>query len=65
MYLVLQLNYNTTWQYIRKLFTGAGPVRHVDIFKDSAGKSKGCGIVIYFDSLSALRAISEFEQLHY
>ena len=60
----LQLDFSTTWHHLRNVFKTAGPVRHVEIFKHSSGKSKGCGIVIYYDPESALRAISEFKAIY-
>ena len=36
----------------------------MEIFKNSAGKSKGSSVVIFYDPESALKAISELIVLH-
>lgn len=56
----MQLNYSTTWHFLKDRFKRAGPVRHVDIYTNSEGRSKGCAVVEFEDELGAQKAIGKY-----
>lgn len=53
------LAYSVRWQGLKDHMRQAGDVKHVEVFQDYNGRSKGCGIVEFNTVEDAQRAISE------
>ena len=54
------LDWSVSWQDLKDHFREAGEVKHAEIFTEGGakgGRSKGCGIVEFFDQRDARRAI--------
>lgn len=55
--------YTLTIPDLMNIFSKAGNIQKLDLFKDEQGKSRGCGIIQYDSRKSALDAISMFHNI--
>lgn len=53
------LSWGVKWQDLKDHMARVGKVEHADVFEDSNGRSKGCGIVEYSSAEDAQKAIKE------
>lgn len=53
------LSWGVKWQDLKDHMARAGQVEHADVFEDSTGRSKGCGIVEYASVEDSQKAIKE------
>jgi len=53
------LAYSTSWQRLKDHFKEAGNVVYADVFRDSDGRSKGCGIVEFETPEDAAEAVKK------
>mmetsp|Transcript_85523 Transcript_85523/g.228769 ORF Transcript_85523/g.228769 Transcript_85523/m.228769 type:complete len:326 (+) Transcript_85523:32-1009(+) len=56
---ITNIDYNASWQDLKSHMAAVGEVEFADLFQERGGWSRGCGVVEYFDSQSAERAIAE------
>jgi len=51
------LAYTTSWQKLKDHFKSVGNVVYADVFRDSSGRSKGCGIIEFQTKEESAEAI--------
>mmetsp|Transcript_10389 Transcript_10389/g.22770 ORF Transcript_10389/g.22770 Transcript_10389/m.22770 type:complete len:324 (+) Transcript_10389:32-1003(+) len=56
---ITNIDYNASWEDLKSHMAAVGEVEFADLFQERGGWSRGCGVVEYFDSQSAERAIAE------
>jgi RNA recognition motif-containing protein len=57
---VANLSWSTTTDGLAAFFAPAGHVEHVELFRDSIGRSKGCAVVRFASPVEATEAIEQF-----